>query len=172
MERISVRSAIVARRMCAATLASLSWLAVLAHAQEPVVVDLLILYTPAVSASEGGTAATQARAAESMAAVNQIFERSGTNTEVRLIAAVEVGYVESGNMFTDFGRLNTPADGYLDDVTSLRSTYGADLVMLIIDTGAAGGPSGVASFPQPPSLSTRDNFTATVLGFAYLTMAH
>jgi hypothetical protein len=172
MVRICLPIWSTAGHLCAGALATLTCLTAPAMAQEPVVVDLLILYTPAVAASEGGTAATQALAAERMGEVNQIFSRSGTNTQVRLVAAVEVPYVESGDMSTDFGRLNQRADGYLDDLDSLRSAHEADLVMLIIDTAAPAGPSGMAGFQPPPSLKTRDTFTAIVLGFRYLTMAH
>ncbi len=143
-----------------------------APAQTPVTVDLLILYTPAVSASEGGTAATQARAAEQIAQVNEVFVRSETNTEIRLIGAVEVPYVESGSIFTDHGRINTPNDGYLDDVETLRNSHAADLVLFLIDTGDASGAVGVAGFPQPPSLKTRDTYIATVVGFKFRTIVH
>lgn len=62
---------------------------------------------------------------------------------LRLAGAVEVSYVEAGDIGVDLDRVTAPSDGYIDNVHALRSTYQADLVSLITNT--PGSPTcGVA----------------------------
>ena len=48
-------------------------------------------------------------------------------------------YTETGNSLTDLTRLQGTADGYMDNVHTLRNTHQADMVALITDTGDACG---------------------------------
>lgn len=45
----------------------------------------------------------------------------------------EVSYTESGNSMTDRDRLQNPSDGFMDNVHTLRNTFAADVVMLIVE---------------------------------------
>ncbi|MCS7049744.1 MAG: fibronectin type III domain-containing protein, partial [Verrucomicrobiae bacterium] len=66
---------------------------------------------------------------------NQSFLNSGVAARLRLVYCGEVSYSESGTMSTDLDRVTTPHDGYLDEVHSLRNSYGADLVVLLTEAG-------------------------------------
>jgi hypothetical protein len=50
-------------------------------------------------------------------------------------AQAQVAYDESGDFPTDLNRLTNGGDGYMDNVPSLRDTYGADLVSMFVENG-------------------------------------
>ena len=104
------------------------------------VIDILVLYTPAAKAAEGGTAAVEAMIALAMAETNTSYNWSGTSPRLRLLHFEEVAYVEYD---PDGGGPLNPFDAALSDllnginglggVAGLRDTYGADMVGMIID---------------------------------------
>lgn len=96
--------------------------------------DLMVVYTPAAREGAGGTAAMLALIDLAVANSNQAFANSEIVPRIRLVHTVEVDYLESGSGGTDLGRLRDPADGYMDEVHTLRDEYGADLVCMINDT--------------------------------------
>ena len=96
--------------------------------------DLMVVYTPAAREGAGGTAAMLVLIDLAVANSNQAFANSEIVPRIRLVHTVEVDYLESGSGGTDLGRLRDPADGYMDEVHTLRDEYGADLVCMINDT--------------------------------------
>lgn len=94
------------------------------------VIDVLVAYTPAIRALYG-TAGAEALVLQAVAEANQAYANSGMSTRLNLVHSVQTNYVESGNMTTDLGRLRSTTDGYMDELHTLRNTYGADLVSLI-----------------------------------------
>lgn len=106
-------------------------------------IDIMVVYTEAARAAEGSTDAMLARIALAVTETNESYHNSGVTTRLRLVHTEEVSYTESGDIFTDVNRLKSASDGYMDNVHSLRSTYGADMVGLIVENG--GGYCGVAS---------------------------
>jgi hypothetical protein len=94
------------------------------------VIDVLVAYTPAISALYG-TAGAEALILQAVAEANQAYANSGMSTRLNLVHSVRTNYVESGNMAVDLERLRATSDGYMDELHSLRNTYGADLVSLL-----------------------------------------
>ncbi len=102
------------------------------------VVDILVVYTPAARAYAGGTNGMLAAINSHVALANTCYANSDVAVTLRLAAAAEVNYVETGSFNTDLVRLQNGADGYIDEVATLRDAYGADLVCLVRRDAAAG----------------------------------
>jgi len=99
-------------------------------------IDVLVVYTPAAAnASSNIMAEIQLGIDET----NQSYANSGVSQRVRLVHAAQVNYTETGKGDTDLTRLKNTSDGYLDEVHSLRDTYGADLVSFWVESMDACG---------------------------------
>lgn len=98
-----------------------------ANADAGDVLDLLLYYTSAAKAAAGGVGPINSLITASIAQVNSVFASSGIPARVRLVAALETDYVESGSTQTDAGAIrNRP------DVRAARDQYGADLVSVLV----------------------------------------
>lgn len=64
---------------------------------------------------------------------NTCFANTGVIHRVELARSVMVTYAESGAAGTDLPRFKATADGYMDNIHTLRSTYDADLCALIVN---------------------------------------
>ncbi|HEY9630927.1 MAG TPA: M12 family metallo-peptidase [Coleofasciculaceae cyanobacterium] len=104
-------------------------------------IDILIVYTSEVRAAEGGAIAMQKTIQAAVDEVNQGYANSGIIPRLRLVHTTEVNYAESGNSDLDLARLQNKSDGYLDDVHTIRNTYGADIVSMVVKNSEAGGNS-------------------------------
>jgi peptidyl-Asp metalloendopeptidase len=93
-------------------------------------IDVMVLYTPAARAAAGGATQIQQLIQLGIAETNAGYSNSGVTQRVRLVYSGEVSYTESTEFSTDLDRLSNSGDGFLDEVASLRDTYGADLVSL------------------------------------------
>jgi hypothetical protein len=60
-----------------------------------------------------------------------VYANSGVT--LRLVHYAQVSYNDSGDFPTDLNRLTSSSDGYMDNVHSLRNTYGADMVSLFVE---------------------------------------
>ena len=102
----------------------------------PVTINIMVVYTPAAAASYGGTAATVANITTAVSNMNIANANSGVNSNVvfNLAHAAETNYTESGNTNTDLVALRATSDGIMDEIHTLRITYQADLVSLIVAT--------------------------------------
>jgi hypothetical protein len=105
-------------------------------------VDLLVVYTSAAKAKEGGQAAMEALITLGVDSANQAYSNSQIAMQLRLVHMAEMTYTEPGNMNTDLTRLQNTTDGILDQVHQLRDQHKADLVALIVDNG--GNSCGIA----------------------------
>ena len=94
-------------------------------------IDVLVLYTPAAAAQAGGEASMRAEVERLFGETNTAFRNSGVSARVGGWARA-VSYVESQDVSTDLGLLRGSSDGSLDDVHSMRSDLGADLVHLFV----------------------------------------
>jgi hypothetical protein len=63
---------------------------------------------------------------------NQYFENSGITQRISLVKTLLVYYAESYAASTDLNRLRKTSDDYLDEVHSVRDSYGADIVTLLV----------------------------------------
>lgn len=103
-----------------------------ATAAEPVVQDMLVVYTQqaATAALNGGTN-IETRIINAVAAANSAYANSGVNIQMNLVHTALVDYTETGDMGVSLDRVRITNDGYMDGVHALRDQYGADLVALI-----------------------------------------
>lgn len=137
-------------------------------------VDLLVAYTPAAAAANGGTSGITALINASIATANLAFSNSGAGILLRLVLATQQSYTETHALATDLGALRGTSDGQLDGVHALRDQYKADLVSLVV-TGASDAagigylwtPGGSASFA-----SYGFNVVVDAYADANLTLAH
>jgi len=106
-------------------------------------IDIMVAYTASTRAAAGGTAAIKATILTALNETNTSYANSGVVPRLRLVHVEEVAYTESGNISTDVSRLQGTVDGYMDNLHSLRNTYGADMVGLIVENG--GGYCGMAA---------------------------
>jgi hypothetical protein len=107
-------------------------------------IDILMLYTPAMSDYYGGENGAVARSIELVEVANEAFENSGLVTRLRMVGAEVVDYVEDqDDVGIDLDRLKDDDDGFADGIHEQREKHGADLVALLRD-GTAGGFAGMA----------------------------
>lgn len=98
-------------------------------------VDVMVVYTTAAKNAWGGTSQSNAAIATAITNFNTALQNSGvTNLMINLVYAGEINYTESGNINTDLTRLRNETDGFMDEVHTLRTTYGADLCGLVTAT--------------------------------------
>lgn len=137
------------------------------------IVDIMVLYTPQARDADGGSAAIESRIDLAVADANTAFERSLVSFRFRLVYKGMVSYPESGDIGTDLMRL-TYYDGSMDEVHTLRDSYGADLVSLLISNG--GSACGIGWLMQTPS-SAFASYAFSVADYRcaagpYYTLAH
>ncbi|NNM27584.1 MAG: hypothetical protein HKO59_16670 [Phycisphaerales bacterium] len=112
------------------------------------IIDVLIAYTPAARTSAGGIAAIEAEAVLSIAASNDAYANSDVAQRLRLVHLLEVSYTEStGNYSQHLSRLRSTTDGIMDNLHSLRDSYGADMVSLFVNDGQYCGLAYLMSTP-------------------------
>lgn len=99
----------------------------------PTDIDAMVVYTATTRSAAGGTDAMQATILLAMEETNQSYLNSGITQRLRLAHMAEVSYTESGNSMTDRDRLQNGSDGFMDNVHTLRNTFAADVVMLIVE---------------------------------------
>ena len=92
---------------------------------------MLVLYTAAAARQAGGEASMRAEVEKLFNETNRAFRNSDVAASVRGWAR-EVSYVESEDLLTDLARLRNTGDRHLDEVHSMRSELGADLVHLLV----------------------------------------
>jgi hypothetical protein len=93
----------------------------------------MVVYTEATRTAAGGTDAIVAEIYLAVAETNQAYLNSDIAQRLRLVHLAEVAYTESGSTETDRDRLRDPVDGHMDNVHTLRDTYAADVVALIVE---------------------------------------
>lgn len=96
-----------------------------ASSNNPVTVDVLILYTPGAASYSGGASNVQATANLAVAEANQTYANSGVFVTLRLVGVAPLAQTETTSLANDLGTLtaNTTAQ-------SLREQYAADVVTL------------------------------------------
>jgi hypothetical protein len=101
------------------------------------IIDIMIAYTDDARAAAGGTAAMKATILTALNETNTSYANAGVSPRLRLVHVEEYSYAETGNLNTDLTRFRTNGDGYFDSIHTLRNTYAADLVGLIVENGGA-----------------------------------
>jgi hypothetical protein len=113
----------------------------MANDSSDVVVDVMVVYTPAAKAYEGSVSGIYNNIAMAMQKANTVHGNSDTQVILNLVHVAETAYVESGSGNTDLRRLTYTGGVYsdMDEVHDLRDEYGADMVCLFADVDYTGG---------------------------------
>lgn len=120
-------------------------LATPAAATDPVVVDILVAYTPKAKNEVGGDTAMLNRIQLGVTESNAVLANSNIPMTFRLVHAMEVNYNESSGIEDALDRLQSRNDGFLDELHTARNQWGADIVSLWIeDLDAQSGIAGIA----------------------------
>ena len=131
---------------------------------DPHVIDLLVVYTPKARHNAGSTAGMLAHLEAATVALNAALTRSLVPVVVRLVAAEEFAYVESGDSGKDLTAMGTPGTALNMFAQQMRSARQADLVMLVIGFRSTGRTGLAASVPVPVSAPwNATGFTSMVL---------
>lgn len=133
-------------------------------------IDVMVVYTPAARTWAGGTTAMNTIIAQAIARGQLAMDNTQVPVTLRLVHAEEISYTESGAALTDLNRLTYTSDGYIDNVHTLRTTYGADLVSFfeeIDDTGGIGwlleSTNGQSSYAFSITRVQQASFTYTTV---------
>ena len=105
----------------------------LPQADDASTIDVLVLYTPAAVTGAGGATAISTLIANAISVSNTAYGNSGVAQRLRLAAAVQVSYTETGSNSTDLSNV-TGGAGTLSGVPALRDAYHADLVTMLTNT--------------------------------------
>ena len=95
-----------------------------------VVIDVMVVYTPA-TAARYGTNGIEAMILQAIADANTGYANSQVFIALNLVYMGLVTYTEAGDMYATLAALQSPSDGVMDEVHTLRAQYGADLVSLV-----------------------------------------
>lgn len=101
--------------------------------------DVLVVYTPAAAAANGGSVAIATLIEASILDANIALKNSQAPNRLRLVSIYGFDFPESGDIFTDLDTLTDPDDGVGDFVHTLRDLFAADLVQLVADAPGACG---------------------------------
>lgn len=125
-------------------------------------IDVLIVFTPAARSLWGGVAQSNSFAATAITNFNNALQNSGvSNVAINLVYSGEIAYTESGDIYTDLPRFRNTSDGFMDDVHTLRSTYGADLCALVTSSPNSLCGLGYVN-TNPTNYSANEGFTVTL----------
>ncbi|HJR11042.1 MAG TPA: FG-GAP-like repeat-containing protein [Rhodanobacteraceae bacterium] len=110
-----------------------------AAASGPVIIDVMVAYTPGFVTELGSQAKALTRIQNLVDLTNQAYVNSGVNQQIRLVNTVEVNYPDNtsnDSALDDLTGLDTngnpvPVPASLQGIAALRVQYGADLVSLI-----------------------------------------
>lgn len=120
----------------------------------PVQIDVMIVWTPRAETAAGGKAAMESLALSAIANANLTYANSGVNAQLRLVYGGLVNFTETPtNISGDLSALRSTTDGKIDDVHTLRNTYGADIVSLFGDGYRNSGYCGIGSLMTTVSTS-------------------
>ena len=129
-----------------------------ATADDGSVIDVMVVYTPAARDATGGGPAMTNLINLAVAETNQSYLNSGIIQRLNLVYATEVAYTETSFSAALYDLTGT-SDGKMDIVHTLRNTYYADEVVLIIDDPEY---CGLAWLMQDVSTSFQDHAFAVV----------
>ncbi|HKX26927.1 MAG TPA: M12 family metallo-peptidase [Blastocatellia bacterium] len=113
------------------------------------VIEVLVAYTAAAETAQGGAAQVEALIQLAVDETNQSYRNSRINAQVHLARTNKVTYDETGRTYDEVvSHLAGTNDGFMDDIHTLRNTFAADAVMLIIDlAGSCGLANDIMATP-------------------------
>ncbi len=105
-----------------------------ASVTNPITIDLLAAYTPQARDAAGSDAAAIACIQSDIADINKAMADSLVYVTLRLVGTTLLSYDDTGDLTTDLFRVQNPTDGQMDNIVTLRTQLGADLVALYTAT--------------------------------------
>ncbi len=99
----------------------------------PATIDLLVAYTPIITATVGRPSDVESLLDVAVAESNTSYINSHVSQRVRLVHVQEVPYTEVNAFGTNLTSLRLGSDG-LSGVAAMREQYGADIVTLLVRT--------------------------------------
>ncbi len=104
------------------------------------VIDVMIVYSNDALADSGSVANVNNLIALAISFGNDAHSNTDSGIVLNLIHSQQVNYEGTDDRGTDLTRVTSISDGYIDNVHTLRSTYGADFVCLMVgDYSSDGG---------------------------------
>jgi hypothetical protein len=104
-------------------------------------INVMVVYTASAASAAGNITSKIQLAVDE---TNQSYANSGVSINFNRVYTGQVTYSETGTFSQHVSRLMGTSDGYMDNVHSLRNTYAADLVMLVVnDTEACGQAAAI-----------------------------
>jgi hypothetical protein len=107
-------------------------------------INVLVVYTASAATRAGNITSKIQLAVDE---TNQSYVNSGISINMVRVHTAQVTYSETGRTFSQHvAALRSTTDGIMDNVHTLRNTYGADVVVLVVnDTEACGIASSIGS---------------------------
>ncbi|MFC2166644.1 M12 family metallo-peptidase [Acidobacteriota bacterium] len=109
------------------------------NADSDTMIDCMIVYTPEARDFANTTSGINNFVSQAMQLAQLGMDNSLAGITMRLAYSDLIDYAETGDSTTDLGRLRITNDGHMDQVHTLRNTYGGDLVHLFTKTEDTGG---------------------------------
>jgi hypothetical protein len=102
---------------------------------------VLVVYTASAASAAGNISSLIQLAVDE---TNQSYVNSGINISMTRVHTAQVTYNEAGRSFSQHvTALRSTTDGLMDNVHTLRNTYAADVVMLVVNDSEACGQAAV-----------------------------
>ena len=106
-------------------------------------INVLVVYTAKAATAAGNISSLIQLAVDE---TNVSYLNSGININMVRVHTAQVSYNENGSFSQHVSRLRGTSDGYMDNVHTLRNTYAADVVVLVVnDSEACGIASSIGS---------------------------
>ena len=122
-------------------------------------VNVMVVYTASAATAAGNIASKIQLAVDE---TNQSYANSGINITFNKVYAGQVTYSEAGRTFSQHvSALQGTTDGLMDNVHTLRNTYAADLVMLVVNDTEACGQAAAINATASSAFATADQSCIT-----------
>lgn len=122
-------------------------------------INVMVVYTASAASAAGNIASKIQLAVDE---TNQSYANSGINITFNKVYAGQVTYSEAGRTFSQHvSALQSTTDGIMDNVHTLRNTYAADLVMLVVNDTEACGQAAAINATATSAFATADQSCIT-----------
>jgi hypothetical protein len=122
-------------------------------------VNVMVVYTASAASAAGNIASKIQLAVDE---TNQSYVNSGINITFNRVYTGQVTYSEAGRSFSQHvSALQSTTDGIMDNVHTLRNTYAADVVMLVVNDTEACGQAAAIKATATSAFATADQSCIT-----------
>jgi hypothetical protein len=129
-------------------------------------INVMVVYTASAATAAGNIAAKIQLAVDE---TNQSYVNSGVDINMVRVHTAQVTYSEANRSFSQHtSALQGTADGMMDNVHTLRNTYGADMVLLVVNDTEACGQAAAIKATATSAFASADQSCIT----GYYSFAH